>query len=75
MQLTSLRLPSNNITSRQFEILVLMAEGRSNKDIALILWISRQTVRNHQHRMYKVLNVHSGQEALAVAKEAGWITN
>jgi len=57
----------NTLTSQEHEILELLAEGRSTQEIARILTISINTVRNHiQHILHK-LQVHTRLEAVAVA--------
>jgi DNA-binding NarL/FixJ family response regulator len=59
------------LTPRQHEILVLMSEGRSTKQIAAELWLSPATVRNHVAATMTALGTHSRLEAVAVARRAG----
>ena len=56
-----------NLTSRQVEILRLMAQGASARDMASTLSISVNTVRTHIQRILRRLDVHSQLEAVAVA--------
>ena len=53
------------LTSRQVEILDLIAEGKSNKAIAADLELAPGTIKMHLSRIYKVLNVKSRTEAMA----------
>jgi len=48
-----------NITKREEEIINLIISGKSNKQIAKILFISSSTVRNHIYRIYQKLNINS----------------
>lgn len=59
------------LTRREAEVLALVAEGRSNKEIAAILFISVNTVRNHLARMGKRLNTGSRTELVARARRVG----
>jgi ATP/maltotriose-dependent transcriptional regulator MalT len=56
------------LTEREVEVLALLAEKLSNKEIARKLSISTFTVRNHTARIYEKLNVASRAQALAQAK-------
>jgi DNA-binding CsgD family transcriptional regulator len=59
----------SNLTLREKEILILMASGCSNKDIASKLCISSHTIKTHVYNIYKKINVDSRfQAALWAAK-------
>jgi DNA-binding CsgD family transcriptional regulator len=45
------------LTRREREILRLVAEGRSNDEVARLLWVSRQTVKFHLSSVYRKLGV------------------
>jgi PAS domain S-box-containing protein len=60
-----------DLTSRQFEILKLMAEGKSTWEISSELYISQATVRNHIRALLQALDAHSQLEVLAKARELG----
>jgi PAS domain S-box-containing protein len=60
-------LPIKPLTSRQRDVLRLIANGESAKGIATRLHISPTTARNHTQRILAKLGVHSKLEALAVA--------
>lgn len=53
------------LTPRQVEVLDLVAEGLSNKQVARRLSIQEQTVKNHMQRILRVLGVHRRGEAAA----------
>ena len=59
--------PSNDLTTREREILQLIAEGLTNGAIASRLFISVNTVRNHVQSILAKLGAHSKLEALSVA--------
>jgi DNA-binding NarL/FixJ family response regulator len=60
---------ASNLTLREKEILVLMASGCSNKEIASKLCISSHTVKTHIYNIYKKINTDSRfQAALWAAK-------
>jgi DNA-binding CsgD family transcriptional regulator len=56
------------LTPRQREILALLSDGRSNKEIARALALSHFTVRNHISLLMRILKVHS--RGLLAAKAA-----
>ena len=45
------------LTGRESEVLVHLAQGRSNREIAAALWISEKTVRNHVEHIYAKIGV------------------
>lgn len=61
------------ITPREREVLVLLAEGRSNRAIAGALVISEATVVRHVANIYSKLRVHSRAQATRVALERGLV--
>jgi DNA-binding NarL/FixJ family response regulator len=61
----------NKFTPRQREVLQLLAEGYSVKEIAAILSISIKTVEYHKYRMMEDLGIHSVEELLQYAKRNG----
>lgn len=61
------------LTNRELEVLVLLARGRSNKEIALQLSIGETTVKSHLRSMFTKLRVLSRTEAIAVASRRGLI--
>jgi PAS domain S-box-containing protein len=59
--------PHPHLTPRQTQVLRLLEQGRSTKQIAAELHVSTETVRNHIRNLFHVLGVHSRLEAVAVA--------
>jgi DNA-binding NarL/FixJ family response regulator len=55
------------LTEREKEILQLLAEGKSNKDIAVMLNLSINTVETHRTRIMQKLNLHSAAEIVLYA--------
>ena len=51
------------LTSREWEVVRLLAEGRSNREIADVLTLSVRTVENHLAHLYAKLGVRSRVEA------------
>ena len=60
--------PPPHLTPRQVEVLRLLEQGRSTKQIAAELHVSTETVRNHIRRLFRALGVHSRLEAVAAAR-------
>jgi DNA-binding NarL/FixJ family response regulator len=59
------------LTSREREILDLVAAGRSNSQIAATLYLSPKTVRNNVSNVFTKLQVADRAEAIVRAREAG----
>ena len=61
------------LTTRERELLQLIAEGKSNKDIANMLNLSLYTVETHRSNMLEKLNLHSVPELILYAVRKGVI--
>ncbi len=59
--------PEITLTARQHEILSLLAEGRSDEEIAATLHIETATVRSHIHHLLQRLGLESRTQAVAFA--------
>ncbi len=59
------------LTRRELEILQLVSGGRSNRQVAEILWVADQTVKFHLANIYRKLGVRSRFEAARWARENG----
>ena len=60
-----------DLTEREGEILVLIAQGRTNPEIAERLCLSLKTVRNHVSNIFSKLQVADRAQAVVRAREAG----
>src|SRR5271170_793248 len=65
------RLPTEELTPRELEVLQLLAEGKPNKLIGMAMSIAEVTVKSHVQSLFKKLNVLSRTEAIAVASRRG----
>ncbi len=68
------RQPVPALTARQLEMLQLLSQGKSVRDIKTELHLSEATVRNHIRSVLQALGAHSQLEALARARELGILT-
>ena len=62
------------LTTRERQVLQLLAEGRSNKEVATVLDLSLHTVETHRGHIMQKLNLHSGAEMILYAIRKGVIT-
>ncbi|MFQ5611861.1 MAG: LuxR C-terminal-related transcriptional regulator [Anaerolineae bacterium] len=62
------------LSNREREVLTLLAQGLSNKEIAQRLYLSVRTVEGHLVNVYGKLGVHSRTEAALYAVRQGWVT-
>lgn len=61
------------LSGRELDVLKLLARGKSNKEIAINLYISETTVKSHLRNIFAKLNVLSRTEALCAASQRGLI--
>jgi len=66
--------PMDLLTAREREVLQLIAEGKTNKDIASQLSLSVYTVEAHRGRLMEKLNLHSTGELVRFAMRNGFIS-
>ncbi|UCD98959.1 MAG: hypothetical protein JSV42_18790 [Chloroflexota bacterium] len=64
-----------SLTNRELEILALLAERKTNKEIALLLGITSGTVRQHSHNLYQKLEVSNRREAVIKAQVYGLLSH
>jgi len=62
------------LTTREREVLQLLGEGRSNKEVATILELSLHTVETHHSNILQKLNLHTGAELILYAIRKGVIS-
>ena len=65
--------PVDSLTPRQREVLQLLAEGRSAKEIASSLGISARTVEFHKYQMMETLDLHTNAELTHFAIKHGLV--
>jgi two-component system nitrate/nitrite response regulator NarL len=70
---TQLKIAQNiemsTLTHRELEILQLVADGMSNKEIAICLKLELQTVKNHVHNILEKLRVRNRRDAVACTRK------
>jgi DNA-binding NarL/FixJ family response regulator len=59
------------LSRREAEVLALLATGRSNRDIARVLFLSPRTVQRHVANLYPKIGAHTKAEATAYALRLG----
>ncbi|MBC8030955.1 MAG: winged helix-turn-helix transcriptional regulator [Pyrinomonadaceae bacterium] len=67
------RLRELSITRRELEILELIANGLSNREIAEKLFVSESTVKTHSSRLFDKLSAKRRTQAVQIGKELGLI--
>jgi DNA-binding NarL/FixJ family response regulator len=65
--------PYAPLSEREMEVLGFLAKGMSNKQIAVLLGISHQTVKNHVTSILRKLDVEDRTQAAIYALRHGWI--
>ena len=72
-KLTVDRLPSFDLTPREVEVLYLLAEGASNLDISLKLYVSVSTVKTHISSLMRKLQCSNRTAAAKIARDKGFL--
>lgn len=67
------REPTNPLTTRELELLALVAGGLRNREIAHTLAVSEQTVKNHLSSVLHKFGVPNRTQAVAYAVRHGWL--
>lgn len=68
-----IRRPLHLLTRRECEVLQLLADGKSNRNIGEILFISEKTVKNHVSNVLTKMNVNDRTQAVITAIKNGWV--
>jgi len=66
-------LPTDPLSPREREVLKLVAEGKSNKEIADLLFISSRTVENHRANIMTKLKMNKTADLIRYALQKGYI--
>ena len=66
---------TRKVTPRELEVLALIAEGYSTREVARALWITEETVRTHVRRLLDRLGARTRAHAVSIAYRDGlWAT-
>lgn len=71
--LNATALNESHLSSREFEVLQLMAEGLSNQEIAAKLYVSLSTIKTHGNNLFDKLGVKRRTQAVDKARKLGII--
>lgn len=69
--LSRMQRPARSLTARETEVLAMVADGRSNAEIAKALFITEATVKSHLVQVFTKLEVPSRTAAVAEARARG----
>lgn len=72
-QIVELGEPFQPLSAREMEVLIHISKGMSNKEIAVSLGISHQTVKNHVTAILRKLGVDDRTQATVYALRRGWV--
>jgi two-component system NarL family response regulator len=59
------------LTPRELDVLRLVSRGRTNKEIAVAIFVSEETVKSHMKGLFQKLGVHDRAEAVGIALQRG----
>jgi DNA-binding NarL/FixJ family response regulator len=74
VQLAENKAKDYGLSNREMEVLQLLSEGKTNKEIAKSLWISEQTVKTHVAHIFDKLGTSDRTETVARALRSGLVT-
>lgn len=67
-----MKLKDTIFSSRQIEVLKLLAAGKTNREIAAALFVCDETIKTHFKAIFKLLGAKNRVEALRLAREKGF---
>lgn len=67
------QLDNDPLTSRERQVLKLIAEGKTSKEIAVLLFISIHTVNNHRKNIKNKLGIHKNADLIKYAMQQGYV--
>jgi DNA-binding CsgD family transcriptional regulator len=67
------KLKEAGLTAREHEILALIAQGLSNREIGAKLFVSENTVKTHSSRLFEKMQVNRRVQAVQKGKDLGLI--
>ena len=70
---SDIRRPYHLLTTRESEVLQLLAEGHSNKSLGEALGVSDKTIKNHVSTILRKLDLSDRTQAVVTALKNGWI--
>jgi len=66
--------PHNSLTTRELEVLHLIVHGKSNKEIAVVLGLSANTIAVHRANIMQALDIHNTAELVVYAIRRGLVS-
>lgn len=66
-------LPSDSLTPRERQVLKMVAEGKTSRDIAELLSISTRTVEHHRANLLKKININNTADLIKYAIDMGYV--
>jgi LuxR family maltose regulon positive regulatory protein len=69
----TIEIPEATLSQREIEVLTLIAQGKSNKEISAELYLAVNTVKRHAYNIYNKLGVNRRTQAVSLARQLGLI--
>ncbi len=75
--IATVKLPDGveSLTPRETEVLMLLADGLSNQEIADVMFVTEGTIKRHTHNIYRKLEVNNRTQAVMRANEIGLLSD
>lgn len=73
--LKSIPTDKKSLSTRELEVLTLLADGLRNKEIAAKIYVSEETVKKHLYNVYQKMGVNNRIKVVQLAKESGIISD